>query len=107
MCIRDSVCGLSSSIKGGGDQVINAQGRQEFAVDCGLVATEFSQVGIPLALHSANSIPLGLPVTNKVKLFQLGFSPYLHQLEIRVLEMYICYRSTAIRESLLSIVEHQ
>ena len=67
------------------------QGRQKLAVDRGLIAAEFTQVGVPLALHSANGIPLGLPVTNKVKLFQLDFSPYLNQLEIRVLEMYISH----------------
>jgi hypothetical protein len=45
-------------------------------------------------------------VTNKVKFFQLDLYPYLNQLEIGVLKMYIGYGSTSIREGFLCIVEH-
>ena len=89
------------------NQEINLEGRQKLAIHRSLTATKFTQVGIPLALHSPNRIPLGLSVTNKVKFFQLSFGPYLNQLEIRVLEMNISHLSTTIRESFLSIGEDQ
>jgi uncharacterized protein (DUF488 family) len=45
-------------------------------------------------------------VTNKVKFFQLDLSPYLNQLEIRVLEVDKGDGSAAVRESLFSISKY-